>query len=87
MHIQTESTAVELGNADVDQVLERGIDGRFADRHAQVGQRFSKCGSGFVVIDASAHGLSSFLCGMCHAMEQIYAVNGIVKRYKIHKNR
>jgi hypothetical protein len=59
MHIQTEGAAVELGDTDVDQVLERRVDGGLAHRHAQVGQRFSEGRCGFMVVNASAHCLSS----------------------------
>ena len=82
VHLQAEGAAVQLRYAHVDQVLQRRIDGGFCHLHAQGRQRVGEGGCDFMVVNASAHCLSSFLCGICHAMRQIYAVHDIVKRYK-----
>ncbi len=82
VHIQAERTAVQLRHANVDQMLQRRVDGGFRHLHAQGRQRVSEGRCDFVVVDASAHGLSSDLHGMCDAMRQIYAVHDIVKRHK-----
>ena len=87
VHIQAEGTAVQLRHANVDQVLQRRVDGGFCHLHAQGRQRVGEGGCNFVVVNASAHCLSSFLCGICHAMRQIYAVHDIVKRYKKRETR
>jgi hypothetical protein len=63
-------------------MLQGRVERGFAHRHAQIGQGFTEGRCGCVMINASAHFLSSFWGGIVIAMRQMYAFYDIVKRYK-----
>jgi hypothetical protein len=82
--ISRERTAVQLRHANVDQVLQRRVDGGFATSMLRADSALARAG---VALWWLTRVLMSFLflCGG-HAM-RIYAVHDIVKRYKNRETR